>query len=497
MLRFTPALFLLIGTMVHAQVPDAAFGTNGIARLALPGNNVHVFDLIVQDDGRLVAAGYLDSTASRHTAVGLALQADGAWDAGFVNGGIYRDFTTETDQMFHRIQRAPDNTGDVFLSGSLQVFSYDWNGLGVARLHADGTPADFGFDGTRVFDVTICTDKHGQGAYVRPNGKVFLFGHGNWGGGSRVCAFASTAANGLNDIDFAGGSASNTVDMTGSSDYSWDAITDASNRFLVVVGQSASANVIRLDAEGYRDYGYNGDGSYYVGTRAHRIGPWPGGKFVVVGSGDGGAVDGGVVARLNANGTPDETFGPEGKRTYTWPDSNTVFTDFAWDAEGRLVLSGHRTNVFFSGSRGILVRLLANGDLDPSFGTGGLYYVPHPAERQECGVALGNNGRIYFTSGSDLSDTAYVSCYTTDLTTGSATEADRPLLRVWPSPAVDRVFVAGSSDQVIPRVFDVTGRPLDTPLMRSGAHWILNVAVLSKGTYIVQLGRGVARFVKE
>lgn len=496
MLRLTLALSLLYSTVVHAQVPDAAFGTNGIARLALPGNNVQLFDLIVQDDGRIVAAGYLDSIASRHTAVALALQADGAWDAGFVNGGIYRDFTTLTDQKFHRIQRAPDNTGDVYLSGSLQQFNYDYNGLGVARLHADGTPADFGFGGTRVFNVSICDNQQGHGAYVRPNGKVFLFGHGYWGGVTRVCAFASTAANGLNDITFANGTASNTVDLNGSSDYSFDAITDASERFLVVVGQSTSASVIRLDAEGYRDYGYNGDGFYYCGSEAYRIGNWPGGKFVVVGSSEDGTIDGGLVCRLNANGTPDLTFGPEGKRSYAWPDSNTVFTDFAWDTEGRLVLSGHRADMIFGGVKGILVRLLANGDLDPSFGTDGLYHVPHPVEREQCGIALGNDGRIYFTSGSSSSDSAYVSCYTTDVTTTGMPAADRPALRVWPSPAADRLFVAGPAD-LLPRVFDLTGRALDPPLIRSGTHWIVNVGALRKGTYIVQLGRGAVRFLKE
>jgi uncharacterized delta-60 repeat protein len=327
---------------------------------------------------------------------------------------------------------------------------------------------------------------------------VFLFGHGYWGGVTRECEFASTNPAGLNDITFGGGSGSNTVDIGGEDDRSQDAVVDAQGGFLVAVRSDASPWVIRLDAEGYRDYSFNNNVSSYGGyaNGARRIGFWPDGKILVIGTSFVSPHLEGQVTRLNIDGTPDETFGANGRRLYNWPGTNTSFTDFAWDPEGRLVLCGQQSPGWPT-YNGILVRLQPNGDLDSTFGEAGLYLLPHPVDIEECGMTLCGNGRIFIASGSYASDTAYVSCYTTDLTTGLSTPHEQPLVRGWPNPVREHFQLEGLRSSTPPIVSNAMGQVWPVVAVRNGTGWLLEVSHLPPGLYIAGLSRASTRFLKE
>src|SRR5205085_11679112 len=93
----------------------------------------------------------------------------------------------------------------------------------------------------------------------------------------------------------------------------------------------------------------------------------PDGKLVVAGFSNDltlGAV--GVVARYNQDGSLDTSFGVNGKQTV---GGFSLLESLALDSQGRVILIGES----FEGSTfGIVVaRLDADGSLDSSFGTGG------------------------------------------------------------------------------------------------------------------------------
>ena len=78
-----------------------------------------------------------------------------------------------------------------------------------------------------------------------------------------------------------------------------------------------------------------------------------------------------TVYRLLPDGAPDPSFGTDGIVNLTDAVGNhQVGRSVVIEPDGRVVVSGER------GSNRIVVRLLANGDLDTSFGTGGTYVGP-------------------------------------------------------------------------------------------------------------------------
>lgn len=139
----------------------------------------------------------------------------------------------------------------------------------------------------------------------------------------------------------------------------------------------------RLNADGTWDTSFDGDGRRVVNfdagggftDRARAIAVQSDGKLVVVGAADTGPSDQSdsqfAVARLNLDGTLDTTFSGDGKLTVDFSGSDG-FPDgasaVAIDRFGRIVVAGYAG----SNSMGVgVVRLLANGSLDPTFGSSG------------------------------------------------------------------------------------------------------------------------------
>src|SRR5262249_19244438 len=115
-------------------------------------------------------------------------------------------------------------------------------------------------------------------------------------------------------------------------------------------------------------------------NRAQSMAVLPDGRFVLagltfnLGSGHVGSIS---LARFNANGTPDTTFGNKGTVvTSIAAVRDMSFRDHAvsvaLDDNGRLVVSG-RTPQSATGDRGdfLVARLNANGSLDTTFGAAG------------------------------------------------------------------------------------------------------------------------------
>lgn len=123
------------------------------------------------------------------------------------------------------------------------------------------------------------------------------------------------------------------------------------------------------------------------------------GKLVVAGFANGGATaDDFALARYNVNGALDATFGTGGRATITFPNGVNA-SDMAVQADGKIVLVGDTVGGVGGGTAGFenfaLARLNANGTLDATFGTGGRVAtnVGFSADFAT-GVAIQPNGKI-------------------------------------------------------------------------------------------------------
>jgi uncharacterized delta-60 repeat protein len=119
----------------------------------------------------------------------------------------------------------------------------------------------------------------------------------------------------------------------------------------------------------------------------------PDGKIVAAGWRQSGTTTEGVVARYLSNGTPDPSFGANG--TAIIP--NAFYSAVALQPDGRIVAAGTVAHYPF----GVIVsRLRSDGTLDPAFGAGGSSIVSSPTSTmQASALAIQPDGRIIAAGG--------------------------------------------------------------------------------------------------
>lgn len=181
------------------------------------------------------------------------------------------------------------------------------------------------------------------------------------------------------------------------------------------------------------------------------------------------AVPGGepVVARLDPNGSPDSSFGNEGVPRRHWCNNNAYgyIRGVAIDSADRIVLVG-TTKSDPSEHDICIVRLLGNGELDPTFGEDGTLVVTTAGEATD--VAIDHEGRILVAGSDGLTAVRITENGTLDPTFGEGGVASLQLGQASEAQAIavdasGRVVLAGtaatSGGEVAIARLDADGRP--------------------------------------
>jgi len=165
--------------------PDAGFGTNGILSLELL--DAHFMDkdlaaIAVLPNGKILAGGS-GLTAAGSKMIVLRLNADGSYDNSFGVSGLGQ-YTIENGMNAGLWDMAVQDDGKVILagtSGSSSLPTHDDLSFALARIHADGTPdVTFGTQGmvtTRLsgpFGLEILDIAHR--VLVQADGRIYLAG---------------------------------------------------------------------------------------------------------------------------------------------------------------------------------------------------------------------------------------------------------------------------------------------------------------------------------
>lgn len=476
-----------------AQTPDADFGTDGVVTFAGPnGGALGLHDLIHDAEGRLVVVGHLGSLFNDPAGLVLRYLPNGDLDSTFAEDGIYERVVAGYPNRYWRVALSPDGSNDILAMGHITRTPGALETLGYSRIRPDGTPANTNWNGSPGASMGNCWDAVGTGGAIRPDGRMVLFGNCNEGGVYNAVGVAVYQPDDTPNSTFGQSSFTQLDGCCGET--AVDGMIDGAGRPVLAVHMDEAYWAIRFQANGQRDFGFNGSGSYSAGARGvRRIAAAPANRLQLIGRGTGANLSEALIVRLmNAGGTPDATFGPEGRRYYSWSTANHLFTDQAWDPQGRCVLAGL---VGSSGAVGFLARLLPNGDIDSTFGVDGRYLLPHPCPG-EPSISLGPNGRICVTTGL-AADSAYVACYTTDLTTSVPQPAPYHWLHPWPNPTTDVLYLEGYHGSTAPQVLDPLGRHHRVPSERIGSGWRLQLDGLAPGGYVVLVPGGSARVVVE
>lgn len=332
--------------------------------------------------------GLILSILAFHTAFA---QLPGSLDSQFgTNGVAQAAFLTNPSECR---AMALQTDGKVILGG--QYLTGGQGYMGFARFNTNGTPdAGFGTGGksSPFHDTTVNV----AAIQVLSDGKILAAGTINGQPG----ILRMTAAGGADNTFGSGGVLKFDGSLSGIVD-----LKVLANGKMVGCGIADQGNgklfaVFRLNANGTPDNTFDSDGFAYANIGAQptltRMAIQSDGKILLTGTVFSNTTKYDLALfRMNANGGPDNTFGANGLVT-TYVSANTAYeqgnaVEVQWD--GKIIVAGRITNgsvVSF-----YVVRYNTNGTPDNSFGTnGGITFSFNPTFDEAKAVAIQSDGKI-------------------------------------------------------------------------------------------------------
>ncbi|HRH69358.1 MAG TPA: hypothetical protein PLB89_07635 [Flavobacteriales bacterium] len=424
---------------------DATFGDAGVLTIDVNDGSVDwPTDAFLQADGRIVIVGRIDGAM-----LVLRLLEDGSLDASF-NGDGWATYDVIPGELDHVGNCAVRPTGEVVVICSNENESGNGYGSVVQFTPAGALDPAFGTDGVLIVD-------NGSGSTTE------------W----------------LHDLEL---SNSGSIHVLGTASIDLNSTDDT---FVYRITPTGTLDM-DFDEDGYR--------SVPIGTDQEILGALAvtaDGEILVAGSTNMDGLDHPFVARLNVDGTFDAAFGDAGVHIMTDITGQSV-NDLLVHASGQVVFSGEAFNG--SGTAMLIARLNADGSFDPTFGNGGTTLTQIGSSFGfESGftLALAPDGDYIMTGTTGTAPagnlTQVILKYKSG-NTSSLAEGDAASWRFHPNPTSGELWISAPEERRSSRVriADAQGRTVGFVAMDANGVVQLPDA-LDAGTYYISVvGKGSA-----
>ena len=437
--------------------PDSSFGTNGKQTTDFGSTNDIGYSLAIQPDAKIILAGYSSTNTTNHfcvarydslgqpdnsfngngkqtTDVGsdelignsAGLQSNGKiLVAGYTQNGGLNDFAVVRFNINGTIDNTFNGTGTVTTdfnntddyAGSIAIQSDDKilvagysfinyppnitaQHLAVARYNSDGSLDNSFANGGKLSGDSAQKYTRFNATAIQADGKVLAAGYA-WNGNNYDFAVIRYTVNGIPDTSFG----NNGILLTdfGSDDEAGSIALQPDGK-IIVGGFTGNVNhqfaVARYTVNGSLDNTFNGNGlqAFPMGYADifGAVALQPDGKIVMAGSTytdvnyDSAFF---AIARLNNDGSPDNTFGTNGKQLNQLQSSASFAYSVAIQKDTQIVAAGR---VIINGQNNFaLIRYTKNGSLDTTFSNDGMQssVVGSDAYTGQ-GVAIEPDGKI-------------------------------------------------------------------------------------------------------
>ena len=320
-------------SQVHATTDlDSGFGNGGRVVTDISGRYDEARAVVIQPDGRIVAAGVAGTGSNEDFAL-ARYNTDGALDRTFgVGGTVITDVSHGSDAVW---AVAIQGDGKIVAAG---VASGDF---ALARYNVDGTlDTQFGNGGTITTDFG--GDDKANALALQRDGQIVVAGVA----GDRDFALARYRTDGTLDPTF-GTEGRVITDFSDNTDVAF-ALAIQPDGMIVVAGAtgaypSAQFALARYSGDGSLDAGFGAGGrvtiSFGRDARAHALAIQSDGKLVAGGFLNNGSSADGVLSRHNADGTMDRAFGTAG-RVVTDFGGRNVGSALAIQSDGKVIVAG-------------------------------------------------------------------------------------------------------------------------------------------------------------
>lgn len=370
---------------------DPTFGGDGIVYTDFEGGADEARDLVILPDGALVAAG-IGSSKTEFPPQGFAVARylpDGTLDPAFGQDGWVLTFPTGNGDRAYAVVAQPD--GALVVGGQAGAETSDF---GLVRHRADGSLDEtFGGDGIVTTNLGRVAERIADVA-LQPDGRIVAVGETRTGDDGDV-ALARYNPDGSPDASFSGDGI--VVTQVGADSTAGVRVRLLPGGKILALatryGATPAMILLRYNADGSLDATFDGDGIAVPNIGANGGTPndmlvLPSGKILLAGTFGMGEAFG--VARVNADGTIDNTFGVDG-RALTPQGINGV-TAVLTQPHGRILVAGR----YLAGGKTYfgVTRFMPSGSLDMSFGQDGVMYADVGLQPVPWAMALDAKGSL-------------------------------------------------------------------------------------------------------
>jgi uncharacterized delta-60 repeat protein len=356
---------------------DTSFSGDGIAMASFSKNSADKPNAIeVQPDGKIIVVGTSGGSAFAAT----RFNSDGSLDTGFGNSGM---LTTNISSPTVANSVLAQLDGKIILAGRAG------SNFSLARYNADGS-LDTSFDGDGKLTTSVSSVVNGEafGVKQQSDGKYIVIGGAYVSGNDYDFCLVRYNTNGTLDTSFGTDGKVTSPFKSGylnSSGVDWGrSVALQPDGKILVAGYTITFDsdgktnfaVARYNVDGSLDktFGVNGqvitdfDSGYDYG---YAISLQSDGKFLVSGEAQVGVNKDFAIARYNANGSLDSTFGIGGKVTYDIDYGNDTAYSVAIQSNSKIIISGNAIDSASDRSAIAWLRLNSDGSIDKGTGTSG------------------------------------------------------------------------------------------------------------------------------
>ena len=350
---------------------DTSFSSDGKVTTAIGSGTDAAKSVVLQSDGKIVAAGYSHNGSNYDFAV-VRYNADGSLDTTFDTDGKVTTAVGSGDDVAWSVVLQSD--GKIVVAGYSRIGSND--NFAVVRYNTNGSlDTTFDTDGK----VTTAIGSGSDAAYsvvLQSDGKIVVAGYSVIGINDD---FAVVRYNTDGSLDTTFGTDGKVTTAVGLGDDIANSVVLQSDSKIVVAGYSHNGSnfdfaVVRYNTDGSLDTTFDTDGKVTtaIGSgsdAAYSVVLQSDGKIVVAGYSVIGINDDFAVVRYNTDGSLDTTFGTDGKVTTAVGLGDDIANSVVLQSDSKIVVAGYSHNG--SNFDFAVVRYNIDGSLDTTFDTDG------------------------------------------------------------------------------------------------------------------------------
>jgi uncharacterized delta-60 repeat protein len=401
---------------------DESFGESGKTTAVFFGSGAFAYAAALQSDGKIVAAGGNSTTKGFSVARFLP---GGSLDTSFGTAGkVATEFNATNDFAF--AQALAIQSDGKIVAGGLANNSSGVAEFAIVRYLSNGSlDSNFASSGKITTKISGIGDRV-TGVQIQADGKIVAVGSAG-----RESAVVRYNSDGTLDNTF--GSAGEIV--TNFSGFRAQAVSIQPDARILVAGWlttldshggiHSSFGLVRYDAEGVIDTSFGSSGqvitafnSEFLDCQAFAMAIQPDTRIIVAGwtTGPQGGADF-ALARFNADGMLDPTFGSSGRVTTDFANrGNDEIKSITLQPDGKIVAAGF-SDLRLNSQLFALARYNSDGTLDGTFGLGGKLTTAFFSGGFDCNVSallLQPDGKIVgvgwalFTNGNHFALARYI-----------------------------------------------------------------------------------------